>query len=243
MMAPIDHIVTRAQAAIAAALGPEFSGEDPVVRPSQFADVQLNAALALAKRAGRPPRDVAQQIVAALDLDGIAAAVEVSGPGFINVSFDDRFLGAQATARLADDRVGIPHLEPLTIPLDYSSPNVAKEMHVGHLRTTVVGDALARTLECLGHRVLRENHVGDWGTNFGMLIEQLIEVGEDSSEAALVETDPNAFYQHAHARLSGDGEFADRARRRVVDLQAGDPRAVHLWQRLYDRSKVYFNGI
>lgn len=243
MPTPTDHIVTRAQAAIEAALGEGFAGVDPVVRPSQFADVQLNAALALAKRAGLPPRDVAARIVDGMDVAGVASSVEVSGPGFINVTFDDDFIARLVDDQLADERAGVPVEVPRTIPVDYSAPNVAKEMHVGHLRTTVVGDAIARTLEHLGHRVLRENHIGDWGTNFGMLIEQLVEVGTDSDEARLVETDPNAFYQRAVARFAADAAFAERARRRVVQLQAGDPEAVRLWEGLYERSKVYFNRI
>jgi len=241
MTAPIDQIVARAKVAMANALGADYADTDPVVRPSQFADVQLNAPLALAKRVGRPPREVAEAIIAALDQTGIGA--EVSGPGFINITFHDDFLAAAATDQLADARIGVPTQPPQTITVDYSAPNVAKEMHVGHLRTTVVGDAIARTLEHLGHRVLRENHIGDWGTPFGMLIERLIEVGEDSAEAALLETDPNAFYQAAHAAFEADSEVADRSRRRVVLLQAGDPETLRLWQRLSDRSKVYFNRV
>ena len=241
MTAPIDQIVARATAAIRTALGEDFADGDPVVRPSQFADVQLNAPLALAKRAGRPPREIAQAIVDALDQAGIS--VEVSGPGFINITFDDGFLAAAATSQLGDARLGVATQPAQTIPVDYSAPNVAKEMHVGHLRTTVVGDAIVRTLEHLGHRVLRENHIGDWGTPFGMLIERLIDVGEDSPEAALLETDPNAFYQAANAAFEADADVADRARRRVVAMQAGDPETLRVWQRLSDRSKVYFNRI
>ncbi len=243
MIAPIEHIVARASAAIEAALGEQYAGADPVVRPSQFADVQLNAALALAKRAGRQPREVAALIVEHLQVGDIASSVEISGPGFINVTFDDAYLGTAVSGQRADPRCGVELQTPLTIPVDYSAPNVAKEMHVGHLRTTVVGDAIVRTLEFLGHRVLRENHIGDWGTPFGMLIERLVVVGEDSAEASLLETDPNAFYQAAYAAFESDAGFADRSRARVVAMQAGDPETLRLWQRLYDRSKVYFNRI
>ena len=129
------------------------------------------------------------------------------------------------------------------IPIDYSAPNVAKEMHVGHLRTTIVGDSLARTLEHLGHDVVRQNHIGDWGTPFGMLIEHLLDVGEASDEAGLLESDPNTFYQHAREKFDGTAEFATRARTRVVALQAGDADTLATWERLVGLSKLYFNGI
>ena len=139
---------------------------------------------------------------------------------------------------------GVAAAEPdVGVPIDYSAPNVAKEMRVGHLRTTVVGDALARTLEHLGHEVIRQNHIGDWGTPFGMLIEHLLDVGEGSDEARLVETDPNVFYQAARAKFDGDHAFATRARARVVALQAGDPDTLRLWGELVDLSKHYFNRI
>jgi arginyl-tRNA synthetase len=169
--------------------------------------------------------------------------VEVSGPGFLNLTFTDEWV-AELVAELATDpRLGVPTQEAQVVPIDYSAPNVAKEMHVGHLRTTVVGDALARTLEHLGHRVVRQNHIGDWGTPFGMLIEQLVDVGEDSAEAHLLETDPNAFYQAARVRFDGEPAFADRARARVVALQAGDAETLRLWGELVELSKHYFNRI
>jgi arginyl-tRNA synthetase len=144
---------------------------------------------------------------------------------------------------LADDRLGVPLQDRQQIPIDYSAPNVAKEMHVGHLRTTVVGDALARTLELLGHDVIRQNHVGDWGTPFGMLIEHLLEVGQGTPDAALLKSDPNAFYQAARAKFDGSLDFADRSRARVVALQAGDEQTLRLWDQLLGLSKTYFNGI
>jgi len=247
---PADVLAPRVTAAIAAAFGeehPELKDADPVLRPSQFADVQANAALALAKRLGMRPREVATQIVEHLDLDSptgpIADRVEISGPGFINLSFSDAWLATEVEAMAADPRLGIPLQVSETIPIDYSSPNVAKEMHVGHLRTTVVGDALARTLEALGHHVVRQNHIGDWGTPFGMLIEHLLDVGEGSPEAALLESDPNAFYQAARTDFDTDPAFATRARTRVVALQAGDPATLRLWGDLIERSKHYFNRI
>jgi arginyl-tRNA synthetase len=238
---PVVVLTQRFQAALGAAFGAEYGDTDPVIRPSQFADFQANAALALAKRLGDNPRSIAQRLVDALDLDGVAAAPEISGPGFVNVRLDDAWVAAAVTA--LDERLGVPTQEPQTIPVDYSAPNVAKEMHVGHLRTTVVGDALVRTLEHLGHRVVRQNHIGDWGTPFGMLIEHLLVVGEDSPEAQLLVTDPNAFYAAARVEFDGDEEFAARARSRVVKLQAGDEETLRHWDELLDLSKQYFNRI
>ncbi|GAB95179.1 arginyl-tRNA synthetase [Kineosphaera limosa] len=243
MVSPVDAVTPLITQAIEATLGAEFAGADPVLRPSQYADVQVNAALALAKRAKRPPREVATAIVAALDLSEQCSAVEVSGPGFINLTFRDSWLARLLAQQAADERLGVPTQPRQIVPIDYSAPNVAKEMHVGHLRTTVVGDALARTLEFLGHDVIRQNHIGDWGTPFGMLIEHLLEVGEDSPQAALLETDPNAFYQGARTKFDGDPEFATRARARVVALQSGDPATLERWQRLIGLSTAYFNRI
>jgi len=252
MVSPLVALTPKVQSAIAAALGDDFREADPVLRPSQFADVQVNAALALAKQVGAPPRDVAGRIVDALELDGVADKVEVSGPGFVNITFSEAWLASLLAEVDADDRLGVPVEERQNIPIDYSAPNVAKEMHVGHLRTTIVGDALARTLDHLGHNVIRQNHIGDWGTPFGMLIEHLLEVGEGSPEADLLVTDPNAFYQAARAKFDAAeqaepdgaaGDFDMRARARVVKLQGGDPETLDYWHRLVGRSKVYFNQV
>lgn len=180
MVAPIEALTPAVQSALVAAFGEDVRGADPVLRPSQFADVQVNAAMALAKRLGQKPRDVAQAIVDHLATDGPVASAEVAGPGFVNITFADSWIAEQAQAAQADPRLGVATQEREIIPIDYSAPNVAKEMHVGHLRTTIIGDSLARTLEHLGHQVIRQNHVGDWGTPFGMLVEHLLEVGEDS---------------------------------------------------------------
>ncbi len=252
MVSPLVALTPKVQSAIAAALGDDFREADPVLRPSQFADVQVNAALALAKKVGAPPRDVADRIVDALDLDGIAERVEVSGPGFINVTFSDAWLASLLAEADADKRLGVPVEQRQNIPIDYSAPNVANEMHVGHLRTTIVGDSLARSLEHLGHNVIRQNHIGDWGTPFGMLIEHLLEVGEDSPEAGLLVTDPNAFYQAARVKFDeaekaepdgAAGDFDVRARARVVKLQSGDPETLEHWHRLVAMSRVYFNKV
>ena len=227
--------------AINAAFG--LVDEDPVLRPSQFADVQVNAALALAKRVGKNPREVAAAILENLDAAEIADNVEVSGPGFLNVTVKDSWISSQLAVLREDGHFGIPQQPRRVIPIDYSAPNVAKEMHVGHLRTTIVGDSLARTLEALGHQVIRQNHIGDWGTPFGMLIEHLLEVGTDSPEADLLATDPNAFYQAARAKFDGDEEFATRARERVVKLQAKDPDTIEIWRGMIGHSKDYFHAI
>ncbi|MEP6651072.1 MAG: arginine--tRNA ligase [Lapillicoccus sp.] len=246
MPSPSDVLAPRVTAAIAAAFGdehPELRDADPVLRPSQFADLQANAPLALARLVGMPPREIAAKVTAHLDLDGIAESVEISGPGFINISLSNDWLADAVCEMAADARLGIPRQELEHIPIDYSSPNVAKEMHVGHLRTTVVGDALARTLERLGHDVIRQNHIGDWGTPFGMLIEHLLDVGEDSPQAALLETDPNAFYQSARRDFDTDPAFAERARARVVALQAGDPETLRLWSEVVELSKHYLDRV
>lgn len=241
MTDPRDVLSPAISDAIARALGPEHEGADPVLRPSQYADVQANAALALAKRVGSPPREVAARVLA--ELGDLPATVEISGPGFLNITFDDAWITSLLGGLAADPRLGVPAQEAQVVPIDYSAPNVAKEMHVGHLRTTVVGDALARTLEHLGHRVVRQNHIGDWGTPFGMLIEHLLAVGEGSEQALLLESDPNAFYQAARAEFDSDEAFATRSRARVVALQAGDRETLRLWAELVELSRHYFNRI
>ena len=230
--------------AIVASFGPDFSDADPLIRPSSFADFQANVALPLGKRLGRPPREVAGELAARLDVTDMCAEPQVSGPGFINFTLRDDWIAAQASLMLNDPRLGlVPVASPQTVVVEYSSPNVAKEMHVGHLRTTIVGDAIARVLEFAGHRVIRDNHVGDWGTPFGMLIEHLLDVGPDSAEAALLITDPNAFYQAGRRQFDTDPAFAERARSRLVRLQAGDPDTLAIWQRLVDISREYLHQV
>jgi len=206
-------------------------GADPVLRPSDRADFQANGALALAKQVGRSPREVAEEVVAAADLADLCSEVEISGPGFINLTLGGEFLADQVAAMSGDDRLGVAIAShPQTMVIDYSSPNVAKEMHVGHLRSTVIGDALARVLSHLGHNVLRENHIGDWGTPFGMLIEHLIdEGGADNAETFSVR-DLNEFYAGARLLFDTDPTFADRCRQRVVLLQSGDPETLRVWR-------------
>jgi arginyl-tRNA synthetase len=222
MADPQQVLAQRVHDAIVASFGPDFGDADPLIRPSSFADFQANVALPLGKRLGRPPREVAAELAARVDVADMCAEPEVSGPGFINFSLRDDWIAAQASLMLNDPRLGLaPVTRPQTVVVEYSSPNVAKEMHVGHLRTTIVGDAIARVLEFAGHRVIRDNHVGDWGTPFGMLIEHLLDVGVDSAEAGLLTTDPNAFYQAARRKFDSDPAFTERARSRLVLLQAG----------------------
>ena len=244
MADPQQVLAQRVHDAIVASFGPDFGDADPVIRPSSFADFQANVALPLGKRLGRPPREVAAELASRLDVADVCEPPEVSGPGFINFRLRDEWIAGQASRMLDDPGLGLaPVAEPRTVVVEYSSPNIAKEMHVGHLRTTIVGDAIARVLEFAGHHVIRDNHVGDWGTQFGMLIEYLLDVGEDSPEAALLRTDPNAFYQAARREFDSSASFADRARNRVVELQGGDPATLKLWQEIVDLSMDYLHRI
>ncbi|MFC4056388.1 arginine--tRNA ligase [Actinomadura syzygii] len=238
-------LAARVQAALSAAFGPSYADADPVIRPSSFADLQANVALPLAKKLGRKPRDVADEIVAHLDTADVVADVQVSGPGFINLTLSDGWIAAAAQRVLEDERLDVPRVDkPHKVVVEYSSPNVAKEMHVGHLRTTIVGDALARILGFVGHEVIRDNHVGDWGTPFGMLIEHLLDLGEDAAARGDSSvSDLTEFYQAARRKFDGDEAFADRSRRRVVALQAGDAETLRLWNVLVDVSKRYFNAV
>jgi arginyl-tRNA synthetase len=206
-------------------------GADPTLRPSERADFQANGALALAKQVGRPPRDIAEDVAAALSLGGECAVVEVSGPGFINLTLSDGFVADHLRAMSSDPRLGVERADhPEMVVIDYSAPNVAKEMHVGHMRSTLIGDSLARVLGFLGHTVLRENHVGDWGTPFGMLIEHLIDVdGAEHAESFSVR-DLNEFYAAARRQFDSDPDFVERSRRRVVLLQNGDEETLRLWR-------------
>lgn len=214
---------------------------DPAVRRSQHADFQSDAALGLARRLGRPPREIAAEVRERAALADVCAAVEVSGPGFLNLTVAGHALGGLVSALAADPRLGVPVVaEPETVVVDYSAPNVAKEMHVGHLRSTVIGDAAARTLEWLGHRVLRANHLGDWGTPFGMLIEHLLDLGEAGAAQELSMGDLDGFYKAARAKFDDDEAFRERSRQRVVALQGGDPATLRLWRLLVTQSESYF---
>ncbi len=220
------------------------SGAEPIVRPSEHADAQANGVLPLAKRLGRPPREVAEEILKRSELTDVCESVEIAGPGFINLTFSTAFLTGHLGELAADPRLGVEEVsEPRTVVVDYGGPNVAKEMHVGHLRSAIIGDSLVRMLTFLGDHVVRENHIGDWGTPFGMLIEQLLEVGEDETAREIGGGELNRFYQRARAQFDGDPQFAERARRRVVLLQSGDPETLRLWRALVDDSVAYFSEV
>ena len=244
MADPRDVLAQRVSAALSAAFGPGYEAADPVIRPSSFADYQSNAALPLARQLGRPPRDIAVDIVGHLDVAGVAEPPEVSGPGFINFRLLPGWIAAEATGELRDPRLGVRAAGPARkIVVDYSGPNVAKELHVGHLRATVVGDAIVRVLEHLGHTVIRAAHLGDWGTPFGMLIEHALDIGEDATRKELVTGEFTAFYQAARAEFDNVPGFADRARRRVGLLQGGEPESRRLWQVLVAASMEYLTAI
>jgi arginyl-tRNA synthetase len=237
-------------ATISDLLAPVFAGlnggepADPTVRPSERADAQINGALALAKRTGSKPRDIAQAVVDSGVLDGVASELEVAGPGFVNVTLSAEFLAAQLAEVAADARLGVAAAAtPLTVVVDYSAPNVAKEMHVGHLRTTLIGDALVRMFDFLGHGVIRENHIGDWGTPFGMLIEHLVDLGEERAAEHLSLGDLDGFYKEARAAFEASEEFQDRARQRVVLLQGGDAETQRMWALLVELSTKHFNTV
>jgi arginyl-tRNA synthetase len=244
-MADPVHALSRAlKAAIVAAFGDEHAATDPSLRRSSHADYQANAAMALGKRLGKPPREVAAAIVAALDVSGLCRKVEIAGPGFVNLTLDDAYLARELADTAQGGRLGIaPAARPETVVVDYSGPNAAKEMHVGHLRSTIIGDAIARVLEALGHRVIRQNHLGDWGTPFGMLIEHMLDLGEDAAAKELSVGDLNTFYKQARAKFDGDPAFAERSRLRVVRLQGGDEPTLALWRRLVRESTRYFEAV
>lgn len=200
----------------------------------QFGDYQANGAMGAAKRLGVNPRELAVQIVDAVDLEGIAEKLEIAGPGFINITLANDYLAKAVLGCTEQSSV-----EPQTIVVDYSAPNLAKEMHVGHLRSTIIGDALARLLEHQGHRVIRQNHMGDWGTQFGMLIAELeLQLGE-GEQAELALSDLELFYQQAKKHFDQDPDFADTARSYVVKLQSGDAKCRKLWQQFIDISVAH----
>jgi arginyl-tRNA synthetase len=211
----------------------------------EFGDYQANGAMGAAKRMGTKPRELAERIVAAFDGGDMVERLEIAGPGFINIHLSATFLAARVAVAATDARLGIPPSEqPQTVVVDYSAPNLAKEMHVGHLRSTIIGDAVVRALEFRGERVIRQNHVGDWGTQFGMLIAHLEDVmaaGRSIDDAALA--DLEAFYRDAKQCFDADAAFADRARDYVVRLQSGDAHCRRLWQRFIDISVAHSEEI
>ncbi|EBB8469638.1 arginine--tRNA ligase [Salmonella enterica subsp. enterica serovar Give] len=209
---------------------------EPQVRQSakvQFGDYQANGMMAVAKKLGMAPRQLAEQVLTHLDLSGIASKVEIAGPGFINIFLEPAFLAEQVQQALASERLGVSQPTRQTIVVDYSAPNVAKEMHVGHLRSTIIGDAAVRTLEFLGNHVIRANHVGDWGTQFGMLIAWL-EKQQQENAGDMALADLEGFYRDAKKHYDEDEAFAERARNYVVKLQSGDTYFREMWRKLVD---------
>ncbi|WP_030813848.1 arginine--tRNA ligase [Streptomyces sp. NRRL F-2799] len=246
-----DSVQQHLASALSAAL-PEAADADPLLRRSDRADYQANGILALAKKAKANPRELATQVVSGIVTGEVIADVEVSGPGFLNITVADQAITENLAARYADDtgRLGVPYAaHPGTTVIDYAQPNVAKEMHVGHLRSAVIGDAMVRLLEFTGENVVRRHHIGDWGTQFGMLIQYLDEhpheldhkESEVSGEEAMSNLD--RLYKTARKLFDSDEEFKTRARRRVVDLQAGDPKTLAIWQKFVDESKIYFFSV
>ncbi|MFE6200069.1 arginine--tRNA ligase [Streptomyces sp. NPDC057838] len=246
-----DSVHQRLAAALSAAL-PQAGSADPLLRRSDRADFQANGILALAKKAKANPRELATQVVARVESGELLQDIEVSGPGFLNITVSDKAITENLSARYADDtgRLGVPPAEhPGTTVIDYAQPNVAKEMHVGHLRSAVIGDAVVQLLEFTGENVVRRHHIGDWGTQFGMLIQYLDEhpheldhgSAEVSGEEAMSNLD--RLYKASRKLFDSDEEFKTRARRRVVDLQAGDEKTLAMWQKFVDESKIYFFSV
>ncbi len=252
-------------------LGEQITVQEAVIReaaPEHGADYQSNAAMALAKRFGQPPRQLAEQLVASLDVEDLCEAPAIAGPGFINMRLKDSWISERLGQLYADPRLGVaPTDSPARVVVDYSSPNVAKEMHVGHLRSTIIGDALVRLLRFRGDEVIAQNHLGDWGTPFGMLIEHAVDEGlvQATGDAAHGDgargdgprgdgagaagaagagahaiDDLNSFYRQANSRFQADPAFAQRARDRVVALQDGDAGTLALWQTLVQESEAHF---
>ncbi|MBE9120692.1 arginine--tRNA ligase [Tychonema sp. LEGE 07199] len=244
-----QQLKTRFEKAFTSAFGESYAGTDPMLAAASnpnFGDFQCNAAMSLGKKLGKPPRDLASAIIENLDIADICETPEIAGPGFINLKLKPAYLEAQVRAIAIDPRLGIsPTKTPQRVAIDFSSPNIAKEMHVGHLRSTIIGDAIARTLEFQGHDVLRINHIGDWGTQFGMLIAYLREVHPEAltTADALDLGDLVAFYRQAKQRFDTDETFKETARQEVVKLQAGAEDTRRAWKLLCDQSRREFQVI
>ncbi|MBW5254621.1 arginine--tRNA ligase [Streptomyces sp. P01-B04] len=255
-MASVNSLASTLQQQLADALTaalPDAGTADPLLRRSDRADFQANGILALAKKLKGNPRELAAQVTGALPASDLIKDIEVSGPGFLNITLSDKAIIETLAARAADDedRLGVPYNASAgTTVIDYAQPNVAKEMHVGHLRSAVIGDAMVQILEFTGESVVPRHHIGDWGTQFGMLIQYLIEHPDEldheddkkaDGEAAM--SSLNRLYKASRALFDSDEEFKDRSRDRVVALQAGEPETLAMWQRFVDESKVYFYSV
>lgn len=249
MNATLDQLRNRFEQALVAAFGAEYAGLDPMLVPAsnpKFGDYQANVALSLAKNLGQPPRAIAEKLAAQLEVTDICQPPVVAGPGFINLTIKQSYLEAQLSAIQADPHLGVTAAKtPKRVVVDFSSPNIAKEMHVGHLRSTIIGDCIARILEFRGHDVLRLNHVGDWGTQFGMLIAYLREAYPEAltTANALDLGDLVTLYRKAKQRFDEDEAFRETARQEVVQLQAGAEDTRRAWQLLCEQSRREFQVI
>jgi arginyl-tRNA synthetase len=249
MNSTIAYLTTQLDRAIVAALGADYAGTDPILVLSsnpKFGDYQANMAMGLSKKLGQQPRQIAQSIVENLDVAAVCEPPQIAGPGFINFIVKPSYLSTQLQAMQSDSRLGVPVADlPQRVIVDFSSPNIAKEMHVGHLRSTILGDCIARVLEFRGHDVLRLNHVGDWGTQFGMLILYLREAYPQAltTADALDLGDLVVLYKQAKQRFDTDPQFQDAARQEVVKLQAQDPDTIKAWNLLCDQSRREFQVI
>ncbi|MGA4864875.1 arginine--tRNA ligase [Streptomyces lavendulocolor] len=252
-MASVPSLASTVQQRLADALSaalPEAGSADPLLRRSDRADFQANGILALAKKLKGNPRELATKVVETIGADDVMKDIEVSGPGFLNITITDKAILDTLAARAADERLGVPYADKAgTTVIDYAQPNVAKEMHVGHLRSAVIGDAMVKIMEFAGEKVIRRHHIGDWGTQFGMLIQYLMEHPHEldhkdadvSGEEAM--SNLNRLYKAARALFDSDEEFKARSRDRVVALQSGDEETLALWQRFVDESKIYFYSV
>lgn len=213
---------------------------NPALTPStraNFGDYQINAAMGAAKKMKTNPRELGQKLIDNLKVDDLAAKVELAGPGFINIHLKPQWLAEQLGSAIKDDKLGVSeHAKPDTVVVDYSAPNLAKEMHVGHLRSTIIGDAVVRAMEFRGDKVIRQNHMGDWGTQFGMLLAHLSDQLKANEIAETALSDLENFYREAKTRFDAEDGFADRAREYVVKLQGGDAQCMALWQQFIDIS-------
>ncbi len=243
----IEQLKLELKQALSAAFGNEYADIDPLLETTsnpKFGDYQSNVALSLAKRLGQQPQKIAEQIIQKLNVANICEAPQVAGAGFINLTLLPSYLEEQLRNAYIDSRLGIAGAKtPKRVIVDFSAPNIAKEMHVGHLRSTIIGDSIARVLEFQGHNVLRLNHVGDWGTQFGMLITQLREAEPVNDYDLLDLGELVEFYRESKKRFDDDAEFRERSRQAVVALQSGDNETKIAWQFLCSKSRIEFEVI
>ncbi|PSB27441.1 arginine--tRNA ligase [Chlorogloea sp. CCALA 695] len=243
----VEQLKLRFEEALSAAFGNEYAKVEPLLEKAsnpKFGDYQSNVALSLAKRLGQQPRKVAEKIIQELNVTNICETPQVAGAGFINLTLLPSYLETQLKSIYTDSRLGIAEAKtPKRVIVDFSAPNIAKEMHVGHLRSTIIGDSIARVLEFFGHNVLRLNHVGDWGTQFGMLITHLRETKSVNDYDLLNLGELVEFYRESKKRFDDDDQFRERSRKAVVDLQSGDDEAKIAWKFLCNKSRIEFEII